>query len=163
MSAIKDAENLKRVFHAEGAKTAQSLLSALLIWIFGVLLFLPMAAALGSSVGLLCTVLILAGFTICISKAVGGFKKLIDAFAAIPARKYLVKRGWIREDGNVVSKQVLYSIFVVILYLLYYPLLVNVNPAVSGSLLIIVVVFVFFFAVKAIRASRKAITGWLYS
>jgi hypothetical protein len=163
MSATQDAENLKRVFHSEGTKTAQNLLSALLIWIFGVLLFIPLATSIGSTTRLLCTVLILAGFTIFVAQAVGSFKNLIDAFAAIPARKYLVKRGWNREDGIVVSKQGLYFIFTIILYLMYYPFLVNVHPAASGSLLIIAVVVFFFFAVRAIRASRKAIMEWLYS
>lgn len=161
MSTIQEIEKLKQVVRAYGAKTLQHLLSALLIWLFGVLVFIPMAASTASNVELLCTLIILVSFTAIILKTIAGSKKLIDAFSYIFARKYVVKKGWEYENAVVVSKRIFYSTFATILYLLYFPFLVRIHPAVSGIGLILVVVFVLFLALEAFRASTTAIIKWL--
>ncbi|MCW4019054.1 MAG: hypothetical protein NWF00_10325 [Candidatus Bathyarchaeota archaeon] len=163
MSNTSEVENLKREFRVHGAKTVQELLSALLIWLFGILVFIPISASLGSNVELVCTLLILVSFTVLISRTMGNLKCLIDAFAFLPAKKYMTKRGWNYKNATIVSKQILYLVFAVILYLLYLPFLVRIHPAVSGIALIFVIVFVFFLAVRALRASGAAITSWLNS
>jgi uncharacterized membrane protein YjgN (DUF898 family) len=163
MSNTSDVEKLKQEFRANGGKTVQGLLSALLIWLFGILVFIPISASLGANVELVCTLIILVAFTVLISKTIGNLKSLLDVFAFLPAKKHLTKRGWDYENATIVSKQILYSVFAVILYLLYLPFLVRIHPAVSGIALIFVIVLVFFLAVRALRASGAAVNSWLNS
>jgi hypothetical protein len=163
MSTAEEITNFKQALSLYGAKTFQLILSSLLIWLFGVLVFIPLASSIGWSSGLVCTLIILVAFTILVSKAISGFKNLIDAFSVFPARKYLTKRGLSKENAIVVSKQIFYMLSIVVLYFLYFPFLVRLHPAFSGIILILVVITIFFLALKIINASHKAITNWLYS
>jgi hypothetical protein len=163
MSTAEEIDNFKKTLRLHGAKTLHLLLSAMLIWLFGVLVFIPMASSIGWDAELVCTLIVLVSFTILISRAISGFKILIDAFSVFPARKYLIKRGLAKENAIVVSKQILYILSIVVLYLLYFPFLVRLHPAFSGIVLVLVVIFVFFLALKTLRASHRAITNWLYS
>ena len=135
----------------------------MLIWLFGVLVFMPMASSIGWNAELVCTLIVLVAFTILVSRAISSFKNLIDAFSVFPARKYLIKRGLAKENAVAVSKQILYMLSIMVLYLLYFPFLVRLHPAFNGIVLILVVIVVFFLALKTLRASHRAITDWLYS
>lgn len=163
MSKAEEIINFKQALRLYGAKTLHLLLSAMLIWLFGVLVFIPMASSIGWDAELVCTLIVLVSFTIFVSRAISGFKNLIDAFSVFPTRKYLIKRGLVYENAIVVSKHILYMLSIVILYLLYFPFLVRLHPAFSGIVLILVVIFVFFLALRTLRASHRAITNWLYS
>lgn len=163
MSTTEEIINFKQSLRLYGPKTLHFLLSAMLIWLFGVLVFIPMASSIGWNAELVCTLIILVAFTILVSRAISNFKNLIDAFSVFPARKYLIKRGLARENAVFVSKHILYILSIVILYLLYFPFLVRLHPAFSGIVLILVVIFVFFLALKTLRVSHRAITDWLYS
>lgn len=162
MSTAEEITNFKQALRLYGAKTLHLLLSAMLIWLFGVLVFIPMASSIGWNAELVCALIVLVAFTILVSRATSGFKNLIDAFSVFPARKYLIKRGLAKEDAIVVSKQILYMLSIVALYLLYFPFLVRLHPAFSGIVLILVVIVVFFLALKTLRVSHRAITDWLY-
>ena len=163
MSTVEEVTNFKQALRLYGAKTFHLLLSSMLIWLFGVLVFIPMASSIGWNSELVCTLIVLVAFTILLSRAISGFKKLIDAFSVFPARKYLIKRGLTKEAAVVVSKQFFYMLSIVILYLLYFPFLVRLHPAFSGIVLIFAVIFVFFLVLKTLRVSHNAITNWLYS
>jgi len=163
MSIAEEVANFKQALRLYGAKTLHLLLSAMLIWLFGVLVFIPMASSIGWNAELVCTLIVLVAFTILVSGAISGFKILIDAFSVFPARKYLIKRGLAKENAIVVSKQILYMFSIVVLYLLYFPFLVRLHPAFSGIVLVLVVIFVFLLALKTLHASHRAITDWLYS
>jgi hypothetical protein len=163
MSTAEEIRNFKQALRLYGAKTLHLLLSAMLIWLFGVLVFIPMASSIGWNTELVCTLIVLVAFTLLVSRAISGFKILIDAFSVFPARKYLIKIGLAKDNAVVVSKQILYMLSIVILYLLYFPFLVRLHPAFGGIMLVLVLIFVFFLAVKTLRASHRAITEWLYS
>ena len=163
MSTAEEITNLKQALRLYGAKTFHLMLSSILIWLFGELVFIPMASSIGWNAELVCTLIVLVAFTILLSRAISGFKNLIDAFSVFPARKYLIKRGLTKEDAVVVSKQFLYMFSIVILYLLYFPFLMRLHPAFSGIMLILAVIFVFFLALKTLRVSHRAIIDWLYS
>jgi len=163
MSTAEEITNFKQALRLYGAKTLHLLLSAMLIWLFGVLVFIPMASSIGWNAELVCTLIVLVAFTILVSRAISGFKNLIDAFSVFPARKYLIKRGLAKENAIVVSKQILYMLSIVVLYLLYFPFLVRLHLAFSGIVFILVVIVVFFLALKTLRVSHRAITDWLYS
>ena len=163
MSVTENFESFKEAVRSYGAKTLQSLLSAFLIWLFGVLVFIPISNSLGSEVKLLCTLIIFIAFTAVISQTFVKLKRLIDTFSIVPAQKYFIKRGWNTENGVEVSKQVFYSIFAIVLFLFYFPLLMNLHPALSGIALILTIGFVLFSAIKAFGASMEAINHWLNS
>ena len=163
MSTAEEIDNFKKTLRLNGAKTLHLLLSAMLIWLFGVLVFIPIASSIGWNAELLCSLIVLVAFTILVSRAIPGFKNLIDAFSVFPARKYLVKRGLTYHNATIVSKQILYMLSIVILYLVYFPFLVRLHPAFSGIVLILVIIVVFFLALKTLRASHRTITDWLYS
>ncbi len=163
MSTAEEITNFKQALRLYGAKTLHLLLSAMLIWLFGVLVFIPMASSLYWNSEVVCTLIVLVAFTILLSRAISGFKNLIDAFSVFPARKYLIKRGLTKVEAVVVSKHFFYMLSTVILYLLYFPFLARLNPAFSGIVLILALIFVFFLALKTLRVSHKAITNWLYS
>jgi hypothetical protein len=163
VSTTEEISNFKQALRLYGARTARSLMSALLIWLFGVLVFIPMASSLGWNAELVCTLILLVAFSGLVWGAISGFKKIIDAFSVFPARKYLAKRGLDKENSVIVSRYLLYIFSTVVLFLLYVPFLMHLHPALGGIILVLVVLFVFFLTLKAIRASRKAFTNWLYS
>ena len=163
MSIAEEITNFKQALRLYGAKTLHFLLSAMLIWLFGGLVFIPMASSIGWNAELICTLIILVTFTILVSGAISGFKILIDAFSVFPARKYLIKRGLTKENAIVVSRQILYVFSIVVLYLLYFPFLVSLHPAFNGIVLVLLVLFVSLLALKALRASHKAIIAWIFT
>ena len=163
MSTAEEIINFKQALRLYGAKTLPLLLSAMLIWLFGVLVFIPMASSIGWNAELVCTLIVLVSFTILVSRAISGFKNLVDAFSVFPARKYLIKSGLAKENAVAVSNTILYMLSIVVLYLLYFPFLVRLHPAFNGIVLVLVVILVFFLALKTLRASHRAITNWLYS
>jgi hypothetical protein len=163
MSTVEEITNFKQALRLHGAKTLRLMLSSILIWLFAVLVFIPMASSIGFSTELVCILIVIVAFTILLSRAISGFKNLIDAFSVFPARKYLIKRGLNREDAVVVSKQILYMVSIVIIYLFYFPFLVRLHSALSGIVFILVLIFVSFLVLKTLRVSQRAITQWLYS
>lgn len=163
MSTAEEITNFKQALRLYGAKTLHLLLSAMLIWLFGVLVFMRMASSIGWNAELVCTLIVLVAFTILVSRAISGFKNLIDTFSVFPAQKYLIKRGLAKENAVTVSKQILYMLSIVVLYLLYFPFFMRLHPAFSGIVLVLVVIVVFFLTLKTLRASHRAITDWLCS
>ena len=163
MSTAEEIANLKEAIRLYGAKTLHLLLSAILIWLFGVLVFIPMASSIGWNAELVCTLIVLVAFTILVSGVISSFKVLIDAFSVFPARKYFVKRGLAKENAIIVSKQIFYMFSIMVLYLLYFPFLVSLHPAFNGIVLVLVALFVSLLALKALRASHKAIITWIYT
>jgi hypothetical protein len=163
MSRDEEIMNFREVVRLHGAKTLRFLLSAMLVWLFGVLVFIPISSTVGWQTELICTLIFLVAFSVLVSGAISGVKIFIDAFSVFPARKYLIKRRLTKNDAVVVSKQLLYILSTVTIYLLYFPFLVRLHPAFSGIFLILVVIFVFFLSLKALLTSRKAITQWLFS
>lgn len=163
MSTDEEIMNFREVVRLHGAKTFHLLLSAILIWLFGILVFIPISSTVGWQTELICTLVVLVAFSVLVSGAITGFKLFIDAFSVFPARKYLIKRGLTKNDAVVVSKQLLYILSLVIFYLLYYPFLVRLHPAFSGIFLILVIIFIFFLSLKALLTSRKPIAKWLFS
>jgi hypothetical protein len=163
MSIREEIDAFNKNLRMYGAKTFSFLLSAILIWLFGVLVFIPIASSIGGNTELVCTLIVLVAFSFLVSSAAPGFKSLIDGFSVFPAKKYLSKRGLSFQNSVIVSKQILYVLSIMILYLAYFPFLVRLHPAFSGIVLILVIVVVFFLTLKALRVSNKAVVDWFYS
>jgi len=144
----REIENLAQCLRNNGPTTFHNLIAAIIIWLFGVLVFIPLANSLNWQTGLTCSLIIFATFTIFIYRAALGFKKVIDAFSFLPARKYGLKRGINQEDAVTLFKYVSYIIFTLIIYALYFPLLTSFHFAISGIVLIVILIWIFFLALR---------------
>lgn len=138
-------------------------LFALLIWLFGNLVFIPIAASLNWQARIIVTLILFTTFTILVVKTLPNLKKLIDAISIFPARKFFMKKGLDYAKSTIASKQVLYILSLVILYLLYLPFMSNFHPAISGLVLIIVIIWSFFLTLKILRVVSRNIIDWLFS
>jgi hypothetical protein len=162
-SVKEEIENFIEYLRTYGAKTVHNLLAALLIWLFGILLFIPLASSLSWQTRILCSLMFFTAFTILVLRALPSLKKLIDAFSIFPARKYGVKKGLRYEDSLVLFRHLLYIIFAVILYLLYFPFLANFHPSISGIILILLLIWIFFLTLRIISILSPKILKWLYT
>jgi hypothetical protein len=157
----EEIENFLRCLKTYGAKTVHTLLAAFLVWLFGILVFIPLASTLNRQAKALCSLIFFVAFTILLLRAIPGLKKLIDAFSVFPARKYGSKKGLSYENSLVMFRHIFYIISAVIVYLLYLPFLTNFHPAISGIVLILVLVWIFFLALRILTILRQKILGWL--
>lgn len=124
------------------------LLGALLVWLFGVLVFLPLANSMNRQTEILCSLIVFISFTAFMCKAASGCKKLIDAFSVLFARSYGKK--WVIPSGEALAvfKNAFYIIAGFVTYALYLPLLINFHPAIAGIVLILVVIWSFFLLLR---------------
>jgi hypothetical protein len=118
---------------------------ALLIWLFGVLVFLPLAYSISpGGLPLICCLIILMGFSIFIFRAFSGLRPLLDSTSDFLAYVYMQKRKAkihvkrLKTTGRYTS----YVITALILYLLYSPLLAAIHPALNGLVLIPVILWI---------------------
>ncbi|UCH70593.1 MAG: hypothetical protein JSV29_01000 [Candidatus Bathyarchaeota archaeon] len=156
-----ETDEIIRCLKIHGPVTFRNFLTALLVWLFGVLVLIPIASSLGERTRLLCSLIIFAAFTAFMYRATFGFKKLIDAFSLLPARKYGSKLGLARDDALTVFRHSLYIIFILIIYLLYFPFLLSFHFAISGIALIIILIWILFLLLKILSLLSSKILGKL--
>ncbi len=159
----REIDDLAQCLRNHGPAAFHNFLAALLVWLFGVLVFIPLANSLNWQTGLLCSLVIFTAFTILMYQAILGFKKLIDAFSFLPARKYGLKRGIAQEDALTLFKYVFYIIFALIVYALYFPFLTQFHFAISGIVLIVVLIWIFFLALRILSILSSKILEQLQS
>jgi len=152
----REINDLAQCLRSHGPATFHNFLAALLIWLFGILVFMPLANSLNWQTGLLCSLVIFTAFTIFMYQAILGFKKLIDAFSFLPAKKYYLKWEIKREDALTLFRYTFYIALALIVYALYFPFLTGFHFAVSGIVLIVVLIWIFFLALRilSILSSR---------
>jgi len=80
--------------------------------------------------------------------AVRGFRKLIDAFSFLPARKYGSKWGIDHRDALTLFRYASYIFFAFIVYALYFPFLTSFHFAISGIVFIAIVIWFFFLTLR---------------
>jgi len=141
-------DEIIRCLRTHGPVTFHNFLAALLVWLFGVLVFMPIASSLNWQTGLLCSLIVFVTFTTFMYRATLGFKRLIDAFSFFPARKYGLKRGIDQEDALTLFRYTFYIIFTLIVYALYFPFLTSFHFAISGIVLIVILIWIFFLALR---------------
>lgn len=144
----REINDLAQCLRSHGPATFHNFLTALLIWLFGVLVFMPLAKSLNWQTELLCSLVVFTAFTIFMYRAARGFKKLVDMFSFIPARKYGLKRGINQEDALTLFRYIFYIISVLIVYVLYFPFLTSFHFAISGIFLIVILIWIFFLALR---------------
>jgi len=121
-----------------------NLSAAFLIWLFGVLVFIPIAETINSQTKLFVNLIIFIPFTILLLKTIPRVKRLLDIFAVVLARKFKFMREVKEDDQIIVFKKFLYIVFIIFTYSFYFPFLNNFNPAINGIVLIVALLWSFF-------------------
>ena len=160
VSFKEDIENFQECLKTYGAETVQNLLAAFLVWLFGNLVFIPLATTLNWQTKAFCSLTFFIAFTLLVLRALSGLKELIDAFSIFPARKYGIKKGLSYENSLILFRHILYIISIIIIYLLYLPFLTNFHVALSGIVLILVLIWIFFLILRILTVlSPKILDG----
>ncbi len=144
------------------AQSIHYLLAAFLIWLFGVLVFIPLASSITWQAEAVCTLIFFVAFSLPVLKSLPTLKRLIDAFSIFPARKYGLRTGLNYEDAVIMFRHLFYIVSSLTFYLLYLPFLGNFHPAISGMVLILVLVWIFFLALRVLSVFSQKIVGWLF-
>ena len=134
--------------------TLINLSTAVLIWLFGALVFLPAAYRIEpKGVPLACSVILLIGFSIFVFRALGGLRLLLESTSDVLAYEYM-RRGKAKipiEKLRTVVRCIIYVVTALILYVLYSSFLVAIHPSLSGLVLIVVVLWIFWLLFKTIN------------
>ncbi len=127
---------------SSGHSVTHYLSTALLIWLFGVLVFIPIADTISAQTKVFVSLIVFISFTILLLKAVPRVKRLLEVFAIVLAKKFKFMK---EEDGQImVFKSFLQIMFIIFVYLFYFPFLNNFHPAINGIVLIVVLLWCFF-------------------
>lgn len=161
MSSKEEIENFKEYLKNYGTRTLHNILSTFLIWLFGVLVFIPLAGTISWQTRVFCTLIFFVVFTLLVLRTLPSLRKLIVAFSVFPARKYSLKKGISYENSLVLFRYLFYIVSAIILYLLYFPFLAGFHPAISGIVLIMLLIWIFFLALRILLIFIPKILGWL--
>jgi hypothetical protein len=119
------------------------LCASVLIWIFGVLVFLPLAEEIDpEGLSILVALLIFSAFSLFLIKGFGGLGQALDVASSILAEKYRRRSGGGVEGVEETRKRMRIALEVgtlAIVYLLYSPLLSRFHPSINGVALIVTV------------------------
>jgi hypothetical protein len=143
------------------ASTTHLVLFVFLVWLFANLVFIPIASSVNWQTRVIVTFIMFGTFTVLILRMYPNVKRLLDAFSIVPARKFFMKKGLDYSESLVVSRQLLYVVSLVVLYLLYLPFLLNFHPAFGGIVLVLVLVLCFFCVLRIVRVTSKKAVDWL--
>jgi len=161
---VTNREEIERAIgylRLHGQKALTSMLAALLVWLFGILVFIPLAESLNWQTRVLVSVLFFFAFSVLIVKTLPGLKRLIDVSAYLLARKCSVTKGLRRENALAIFKHVLCIICSLIFYGLYFPFLTSFHPALNGIALIAVLILIFFLLLKVFSILSPKFLEWL--
>lgn len=148
-----DETNVKAIRYS----ITYNLSAAFLIWLFGVLVFIPIAETINPQTKLFVNLIVFIPFTILLLKAIPRVKKLLEIFAVVLARKFKFM-GEVKEDDQIiVFKKLLYIVFIIFTYLFYFPFLNNFHPAINGIVLIVALLwsFLLLFGISQIILKSK--------
>ena len=127
---------------------ASNFLSAMLVWLFGTLVFIPLAHSIDVSgrTAMVCSLVILGAFATFIFRAVLQLGPSIEVLSSVLALKY--GTGLSQEDAKILFTHALYVAASVLLCALSMPLLVAIHPALFGLTVILVLTWMFFLLVR---------------
>ena len=129
--------------------------TAVLIWLFGVLVFLPAAHLITPrELPLACSLILLIAFSIFVFRAFGGLRLLLKATSDVLAYEYArrMKTEIPIERLRIMIGCLMFVAAILALFALYSPFLVAIHPSLSGLVLITIVLWIFWRLFKAINA-----------
>jgi hypothetical protein len=156
MSEKEVKEEFQSVSNEHLPNVVTNLFVAFLIWLFGVLVFLPAANQIHPQrIPLAVSLVILIGFTIFVVRAINhGLPKLIDSASIVMTYDY---KNWRKSQLSIEKlhptiKSICIAIALLTLYLLYSPLLITIHPSLNGLVLIPIVLWILWTILKNIKS-----------
>ena len=140
-------------------ETIVNLSAALLIWLFGVLVFLPLAVEIDpEGFSVLISIIVFSAFSVFLIKSLKGLGDLI-AFASDFLTKEWIMRRKVEDEKLILKTKekisvVLQALTLIVIYLLYSPLLTAIHPSINGIGIIVTLLGIFFIALKATQHPR---------
>ncbi len=153
------AETLRK----DGPRTVRQLLEALFIWLFGVLVFIPLAASMGWRTELAVSLIVLAAFSVVVYRALPGMKRLMDALSPVLAERSVRRGSMSARDAEVVFRHSFYLVAIAVLYLTYLPFLLSFHPALAGVVLIAMILLASVLLIRILLPLGRMFLGALKS
>ncbi|MDH5770966.1 MAG: hypothetical protein OEZ25_06740 [Candidatus Bathyarchaeota archaeon] len=155
MSEREARDKLISIAREHLPSTLVKLFTAVLIWLFGALVFLPAAYRIVPvGLPLACGLILLIGFSIFVFKAFGGLRLLLESTSDVLAYEYMRRRK-VKipiERLKTVVRCIIYVVAALILYALYSPFLAAIHPSLSGLVLVLIVLWIFWMLFKSVNA-----------
>jgi hypothetical protein len=154
MSEREARDKLVSVAREHLPNTLINLFTAMLIWLFGALVFLPAAYRIApSGLPLACGLILLAAFSIFIFKALTGLRPLLEATSHVLAYEYTRRRKTKLplQRLKTVAKCLIHVATALILYALYSPFLATIHPSLNGLVLTTIVLWICWMLFKAVN------------
>lgn len=134
-----------------------NLSTAILIWLFGVLFFIPTAVKIESpNLPVITSVILLIPFTLFVLKSLKGLLVIIPLLANTLANRVTERRKnsgdvkFVRVQINKFVKCLTYSSSVILFYLLYLPFINIISASLNGLILIIAILWVIWILLKEV-------------
>jgi len=154
-----DIRNLEKVLRAEAPSISGYLLAALLIWLFSVFVFLPLARSVrpaARSLVSLIVYLVLMGFVL---RALWGARRIVDAAVVFPTRRFYRKRKTEPEATYFLFKHTCYLMIALLVYLLSLPFLLSFHASIAGLALIALLLWVMYVILRAFTIISGIVLG----
>ncbi|MFP4196603.1 MAG: hypothetical protein ACLFS6_03005 [Methanomassiliicoccales archaeon] len=149
-------------FMRRGASsTLYTVMMALLVWLFGVLVFIPIAGSFGAESRGIVTLVIFLVFAVMLLRSVPGLRRFIDLLSVVLARKYGVPRGADEGQARVYYRSLVGIVSLFVVYLLFLPLLLNFHHAIAGIVLILVIMWAFALFLRVLKVLAPSLERWL--
>ncbi|MDH5689499.1 MAG: hypothetical protein OEZ48_16745 [Candidatus Bathyarchaeota archaeon] len=156
MSEREARDKLISIARERLPSTVINLSTAMLIWLFGVLVFLPAAYRIvPRELPLACGLILLVGFSIFVFKAFGGLRLLLESASGVLAYEYIRRRKAkiAVERITTLVRCIIYVVAALILYALYSPFFATIHPSLSGLALVTIVLWIFWMLFKTVNAA----------
>lgn len=155
----------RRKLAASVPKLAIHIFVAVLIWIFGALVFVPLAesfALFGYDLASIISVIFVVALLIVLLRAAFDIRDTADALAGIVAVG-MSRSG--SDIGDVRNHQkrfrgILYVVYAVVIFLFFYAFLANIHPVAAGLVLIILVIWPIIVLFQVGGVFSKAFEDW---
>jgi len=154
MSEREARDKLVSVAREHLPDTLINLFTAMLIWLFGALVFLPAAYRIApGGLPLACGVILLVGFSIFIFKGFTGLRPLLESASDVLAYEYTRwrKAKFPLQRLKTVVECLIYVVVALILYALYSPFLATIHPSLNGLVLITVILWICWMLFKTVN------------
>jgi hypothetical protein len=155
MSEKESREKLFSLSKKHLSKVLISLFTAFLIWLFGILVFIPFAQQiLPQRIPLAISLTIFVAFSFFIKKSYdNGLLKLLDSTSDVLAYEY---KNWKKSETSIqklkpIIHNIVYVLTVILLYLLYSPLLTIIHPALNGLVMIPIILWIMWTIIKTLN------------
>ena len=149
---------------------ALGVIAAILLWLFGNLIFIPISEGIewfGYPLTQILTFIIMAGLAVFIVRILADVRRAVDALAGLAACEIGAPYDVTPQEVDhykTALRSILYVIFVSLVFLLFSDFLARIHPALSGVVLIAIVVWAIFEIYRAVKAIsgeiRRYSTEW---